>query len=441
MTSWVFSSSSPTPITESSVEALTISVAVLTQIGMTWRSACGSSTRNSSFQLPRPRLRADSIWATGTACSAPRRISPRCAPQKTESAKMPAWARAEPQAEDGEDVEGREDQHQHRRPAHEVDIGAQEQAQRLRGEDEADADAEADGGADRDRGGGDLERREDALGQLPARGPDLGEELRPSRPQNRGKRRSSRRRPAASSEAGRDVERAGGQPGLDDAEGLDVDPARLEGQLGHGDRRGDRGVLEERDEGRAERRQHVAQHDRQADEQADLEAAEPDREAGIDDAARHAGQAGAEHLGEIGAGVEGERDDEALDLAEADAEFGQGEEGGEHDDEERRVAHRRHVGRDGGAQRPRAGAGRRRRRRARWRSLRGSIRRPSPGRAGARTGAGRHCSRSRRNGACSPCAAPRGPSAARSGSRSAAPAAPRRTISRRTRCRSRTRRR
>ena len=92
-------------------------------------------------------------------------------------------------------------------------------------------------------------------------------------------------------------------------------------------------------------------------EQADLEAAEPDREAGVDGAARHAGQAGAEHLGEVGAGVEGERDDEALDLAEADAEVGQGEEGGEHDDEERRVAHRRHVGRDGGAQRPRAGAG------------------------------------------------------------------------------------
>ena len=35
-------------------------------------------------------LLAASVWPDGIACSAPRTISPICAPQKIESAKIPA---------------------------------------------------------------------------------------------------------------------------------------------------------------------------------------------------------------------------------------------------------------------------------------------------------------------------------------------------------------
>ena len=44
MISWVVRRSSPTPMAESSDEALTISTAVLTKFGAIWRIACGSST-------------------------------------------------------------------------------------------------------------------------------------------------------------------------------------------------------------------------------------------------------------------------------------------------------------------------------------------------------------------------------------------------------------
>ena len=44
MISWVVSRSSPTPIAESSDDALTISTAVLTRLGAIWRIACGTST-------------------------------------------------------------------------------------------------------------------------------------------------------------------------------------------------------------------------------------------------------------------------------------------------------------------------------------------------------------------------------------------------------------
>ena len=82
----------------------------------------------------------------------------------------------------------------------------------------------------------------------------------------------------------RDIEHACRHPGLDHAEGVDIDAARLEGEFGHGDRRGDRGVLEQRDEGRAERRQRVAQHDRKADQPRHLQPRQADRQAGIDEA-------------------------------------------------------------------------------------------------------------------------------------------------------------
>ena len=114
--------------------------------------------------------------------------------------------------------------------------------------------------------------------------PELGRGSAPSPPQNFGKRRSSRRRPAAMIRRGGDIEHACRHPRLDDAEAVDVDAARLEGEFGHGDRRGDGGVLEQRDEGRAERRQRVAQHDRKADQPRHLQARQADRQAGVDQA-------------------------------------------------------------------------------------------------------------------------------------------------------------
>ena len=78
------------------------------------------------------------------ACSAPRKISPRCAPQNSDSAKMPGAGRRELDAERGEDVEGREDQHQHRRAAHDVDIGSERPAHRAAAEGQPDADEQPD---------------------------------------------------------------------------------------------------------------------------------------------------------------------------------------------------------------------------------------------------------------------------------------------------------
>ena len=46
MISCVRSSSSATPMTDSRVDALTISAAVLTQAGRHWRSACGTDERS-----------------------------------------------------------------------------------------------------------------------------------------------------------------------------------------------------------------------------------------------------------------------------------------------------------------------------------------------------------------------------------------------------------
>ena len=75
----------------------------------------------------------------------------------------------------------------------------------------------------------------------------------------------------------------------------------------------------------AERRQRVAEHERQADQQRDLAAASARSRA-----RRRSSPAGTpsrlarKHLGQVGAGIERQRDDEALHLAHADAEIAAG---------------------------------------------------------------------------------------------------------------------
>lgn len=61
MISCVRSSSSATPMTDSKVDALTISAAVLTQAGRHWRSACGHSTDEKVWAKLRPMALAASV--------------------------------------------------------------------------------------------------------------------------------------------------------------------------------------------------------------------------------------------------------------------------------------------------------------------------------------------------------------------------------------------
>ena len=68
-------------------------------------------------------------------------------------------------------------------------------------------------------------------------------------------------------------------------------------------------------------------------------------------AALDAADAAAHGLGDVGAGVEGERDDAGPDLVEADADHRQCEEHEEHLDQQRRAAHEIDVSRDHPAQR------------------------------------------------------------------------------------------
>jgi hypothetical protein len=89
ITCWVASSSSTTPITDSSVEALTISTAVLTQGGRMRRVAWGRTTYHRRCHGLSPIALAASDWPSGIEASAPRMVSDMCAPQNAESATTP----------------------------------------------------------------------------------------------------------------------------------------------------------------------------------------------------------------------------------------------------------------------------------------------------------------------------------------------------------------
>ena len=107
--------------------------------------------------------------------------------------------------------------------------------------------------------------------------------------------------------AGHQVHRRRHQIDLDDAEGVEVDPLRAVGELGHRDDRGDGRVLEQRDEGVGQRRQRDAQHRRQPHMEQPLPGRQADRLAGIELAARHRFEPGAEHLDQVGAGIDRQR--------------------------------------------------------------------------------------------------------------------------------------
>ena len=89
-----------------------------------------------------------------------------------------------------------------------------------------------------------------------------------------------------------------------------VEP-RLLGDLADREHRQQRRVLEHRDQVVAERRRHVAHRLREHDPAHRLAVAQPERPTGLGLALRHRLDAGAEHLGEVRAVDERERDDRA----------------------------------------------------------------------------------------------------------------------------------
>ena len=139
-------------------------------------------------------------------------------------------------------------------------------------------------------------------------------------PQNFGNRRFEAAERQRDQRAGRDIDAARHQPHLDDAKALVVDLARLEGELRHRDHRGDRRVLEQRDEIVADARQRVAERDRQD---------HPDRDAGPVRPIERAASvmplgmtriAARNDFGQVGAGIDGEHRGEGVDVGEADAD-------------------------------------------------------------------------------------------------------------------------
>ena len=126
MISCVRSSSSATPMTDNRVDALTISAAVLTQAGRHWRSACGSTDEKVWAKL-RPMALAASVWP-GEWPAARRARSRRRATSRTPPAparrprRVPGPGRWPPTRIAGQH------QDQHRRAAHDVDVGPQRQA-------------------------------------------------------------------------------------------------------------------------------------------------------------------------------------------------------------------------------------------------------------------------------------------------------------------------
>ena len=128
ITSWDARSRSPTPMMDRSVEAFTISAAVLTQVGRICRIAWGNNTLVKVWENVRPMALAASIWPLGIACRAPRTISPTCTAEHRQCQHACLkWAELDTRGP--QDVVAREHENQHRRAPNEVRVAAQQGTQ------------------------------------------------------------------------------------------------------------------------------------------------------------------------------------------------------------------------------------------------------------------------------------------------------------------------
>ena len=253
-----------------------------------------------------------------------------------------------------------EEDHQHRHPAEEADVETGERAHRRQAREPQQRYDQADRAGEAERDQHQLERAErgDAhldepiaeMALVAAQELDHAPPLSASAAGHCSKRRRLRERQGQPQ-----IEQRADQVDLAaDAvhEGRLDQAARLEHDLRRGDRRDDRGILDQRDRVVAERRQHDPDRLWQDDEAHRLERRHAERERGLHLTAMDRLDAGAVDLAEVGRAVDAEADDRGADRVELDAEVREAEVDDEELDQRRRAAQDVGVDQRHGADRP-----------------------------------------------------------------------------------------
>ena len=212
-------------------------------------------------------------------------------PAENREREKPRFNRRQIDAGKGQEIEGGQDQHQHRNAPDAIDSRTDRQAQRPLAIGKANAGKEADDAA----ATGWRRRRFPPSAASPAPGPSGQSIIRggnvPSRPASELREAAFELpQPRGNQQAGREIKHTGRGPGLRHAERLGVQLARLIGQFRNGDHGGKRRILEQGNESRAQSRQAIAPHDGRDDIERQLKAGKADGAARIDDATRNAGK-------------------------------------------------------------------------------------------------------------------------------------------------------
>ena len=137
------------------------------------RTAWGKTTYQRRCQGRRPIAFAASVWPAGIEIDgAPDGLRHVSAAERRER-HHPAEERRDLETDEGEAVETREDQHQHRDAAQHVDVGADQEAQRQRAVFQAHPAERADGRADHDHDQRQFDRVHEPVEQRVARHPGV----------------------------------------------------------------------------------------------------------------------------------------------------------------------------------------------------------------------------------------------------------------------------